>query len=80
VAIAVIVSLMMVTLLLAAGLLALERSEHVYARLVRGLVTPTRLLSEKIALSAACAGVIALIMAAPGGAGVGVHGARAPGG
>ena len=64
VAIAVILSLMMVALLLAAGLLALERSEHVYVRLVRGLVTPTRLLSEKIALSAACAGTLALLMAA----------------
>ena len=39
-AIAVIVSLMFVTLLLAAGLLALERSENAYARLVRGLVSP----------------------------------------
>ena len=64
VAIAVIVSLMLVTLLLAAGLLALERSENAYSRLVRGLVTPAHLLSEKIALSAACAGVVALLMAA----------------
>ncbi len=38
--IAVIVSLMFVTVLLAAGLLALERAENAYARLVRGLVTP----------------------------------------
>ena len=35
-----IVSLMFVTLLLAAGMLALERSENAYARLVRGLVLP----------------------------------------
>ena len=35
-AIAVIVSLMFVTLLLAAGMLALERSENAYPRLVRG--------------------------------------------
>ena len=40
--IAVVVSLMLVTLLLAAGLLAIERSEHAYSRLVRGLVTPER--------------------------------------
>jgi ABC-2 type transport system permease protein len=63
-AIAVIVSLMFVTLLLAAGLLALERSENVYARLVRGLVSPGTLLSEKVVLSAGCAGAVTLIMAA----------------
>jgi len=55
---------MMVTLLLAAGLLAIERSENAYSRLVRGLITPGRVLSEKIALSAACAGAVALVMAA----------------
>ncbi len=64
VTIAVIVSLMLVTLLLAAGMLALERSEHTYSRLVRGLVTPGRLLWEKIGLAAACAGPVALLMAA----------------
>lgn len=64
VAIAVVVSLMFVTLLMAAAMLALERSEHVYARLVRGLVTPSRLLIEKIALAAGCAAVLALAMAA----------------
>ena len=64
VTIAVVVSLMLVTLLLAAGMLALERSEHAYSRLVRGLVTPARLLSEKIALAAACAGPVALLLAA----------------
>jgi ABC-2 type transport system permease protein len=62
--IAVIVSLMLLALLLAAGLLALERSENTYSRLVRGLVMPTGLLSEKIALAAACAGLVALLMAA----------------
>jgi ABC-2 type transport system permease protein len=64
VAIAVIVSLMFVTLLLAAGLLAIERSEHAYARLVRGLVSPRGLLSEKIALAAGCAAAVTLVMAA----------------
>ena len=48
VTIAVIVSLMFVGVLLAAGLLALERSEHAYSRLVRGLITPEGLLSEKV--------------------------------
>jgi ABC-2 type transport system permease protein len=64
VAIAVVLSLMLVTLLLAAGMLALERSEHAYTRLVRGLVTPLGLLAEKIALAAGCAGLLAVVMAA----------------
>jgi ABC-2 type transport system permease protein len=64
VAIAVIVSLMFVTLLLAAGMLAIERSENAYSRLVRGLVSPGRLLSEKIILSAGCAATVTLVMAA----------------
>jgi hypothetical protein len=63
-AIAVIVSLMFVTVLLAAGMLALERSENAYSRLVRGLVTPGRLLTEKIALAAGCATLVTLVMAA----------------
>ncbi|MFZ0044126.1 MAG: ABC transporter permease [Solirubrobacteraceae bacterium] len=62
--IAVIVSLMFVTVLLAAGMLAIERSENAYSRLVRGLVTPEGLLSEKIALSAGCAAAVTLVMAA----------------
>jgi ABC-type multidrug transport system permease subunit len=61
-AIAVVVSLMLVTMLLAAGLLAIERAEHTYARLIRGLISPGGLLGEKIALSAACGAVLALLM------------------
>jgi ABC-2 type transport system permease protein len=64
VAIAVVVSLMFVTLLLASGMLALERSENAYSRLVRGLVSPVRLLSEKVTLAAACAGITTLVLAA----------------
>jgi ABC-2 type transport system permease protein len=64
VAIAVIVSLMFVTLLLAAGMLAMERSEHAYSRLIRGLVSPSGLLSEKVALAAGCAAAVSLVMAA----------------
>jgi ABC-2 family transporter protein len=64
VAIAVIVSLMFVALLLAAGMLAIERSEHAYSRLVRGLVSPEGLLSEKIVLAAGCAAILALLMSA----------------
>ena len=63
-AIAVIVSLMFVTLLLAAGMLALERSENAYTRLIRGLVSPGRLLIEKIALAGGCATLVTLAMAA----------------
>jgi ABC-2 type transport system permease protein len=63
-AIAVIVSLMFVTMLLAAGMLAVERTENAYPRLVRGLVTPGRLLSEKVVLAAGCATVVTLLMAA----------------
>src|SRR3954468_22400181 len=44
VAVAVTVSLMFVTLLLAAGMLALEREEHAFGRLVRGLVSRIGLL------------------------------------
>ena len=63
-AIAVIVSLMFVGVLLAAGLLALERSEHTYSRLVSGLVTHEGLLSEKVVVSAAGAAAVTLVMAA----------------
>lgn len=64
VAIAVIVSLMFIAMLLAAGMLAVEREENTYTRLVRGLVTPGRLLAAKVALAAVCAGTVALLMAA----------------
>jgi ABC-2 type transport system permease protein len=64
VAIAVIVSLMFVTMLLAAGMLAIERSENAYTRLIRGLVSPGQLLSEKVVLSAGCASVVTLLMSA----------------
>jgi ABC-2 type transport system permease protein len=62
VAVAVTVSLMFVTVLLAAGLLALEREEHAFTRLVRGLVTRAGLLSEKVLLAAICAFLVALLM------------------
>jgi ABC-type transport system involved in cytochrome c biogenesis permease component len=62
--IAVVISLMLVTLVLAASLLAVEHSENTYSRLVRGLVRPESLLGEKVVLSAAGAGLLALLMAA----------------
>jgi ABC-type multidrug transport system permease subunit len=64
VTVAVTLSLMLVCVLLAAGMLALEREEHAFARLVRGLVSPTGLLVEKILLSALCAAAVTLIMTA----------------
>jgi ABC-2 type transport system permease protein len=64
VSIAIVVSLMFLTLLLAAGMLAIERSENVYSRLARGLLSPGRLLSEKVLLSAGCAAAVTLLMAA----------------
>jgi ABC-2 type transport system permease protein len=45
-------------------MLAIERSENAYSRLVRGLISPRKLLSEKVVLSAGCAGVVTLLMAA----------------
>ena len=62
VAVAVTMSLMFVALLLAAGVLALEREENTFARLVRGLVSRLGLLLEKIGLAAVCAFGVALIM------------------
>jgi ABC-2 type transport system permease protein len=64
VALAVAVSLMFITLLLAAGTLALEREENAFSRLVRGLVSKTGLLVEKAALAAACSVAVCLLMMA----------------
>jgi ABC-type multidrug transport system permease subunit len=63
-AIAVTVTLMFVTLLLAAGALALEREENAFLRLVRGLVSRTGLLAEKVALAALCSVVVGLLLLA----------------
>lgn len=78
VAVAVTVSLMFITLLLAAGLLALEREEHVFGRLVRGLVSRTTLLVEKISLAALCATAVTLVMLGGLALFVGLDGTRAP--
>lgn len=63
-AVAVTVSLMFLAVLLAAGLLALEREEHVFARLARGLVSRLALLAAKIGLAAICAFAVAIVMLA----------------
>jgi len=62
VAIAVTISLMFVTVLLAAGTLALEREENAFPRLVRGLVSKVGLLAEKAGLAALCSLLVSLLM------------------
>src|SRR6185312_5159455 len=64
VVVAVAVSLMFLGVLLAAGGIAMEREEHVLARLVRGLVSRGALLVEKVGLAAACSFLVALTMLA----------------
>lgn len=78
VALAVAVSLMFVTLLLAAGALALEREENAFARLVRGLVSRTGLLVEKAGLAALCSFAICLLMLVGLGLFVDLDWGRAP--
>ncbi len=60
VAAAATIALMFVAVLLGAGMLALEREEHAFGRLVRGLVRPTALLAEKVLLGALCAFAVAV--------------------
>jgi ABC-2 family transporter protein len=62
--VAVVVSLMFVGLLLGAGMLALEREEHAFGRLVRGLVSRSILLVEKVSLAGLCAWALAAAMLA----------------
>jgi ABC-2 type transport system permease protein len=78
VAVAVALSLMFVALLLASGLLALEREEHAFARLVRGLVSRSGLLGAKAALAALCALGVTAIMLVGLAAFVGLDWGRAP--
>jgi ABC-type multidrug transport system permease subunit len=70
--IATTVTLMFVTLLLAAGALALEREENAFRRLVRGLVSRTGLLVEKVGLAAVCSTLVGFVLLA-GLSVVGVH-------
>ena len=78
VAVSVTISLMFVTLLLAAGMLALEREEHAFARLVRGLVSRAGLLVEKIGLAALCSFAVTLVMLVGLALFVGLDWGRAP--
>ena len=61
---AVSLSLLLVCVLLGAGGVALEREEHVLARLLRGLVSREALLAQKSLLAAACGLVVAFALLA----------------
>lgn len=78
IALAVTVTLMFITVLLAAGVLAGEREENAFGRLMRGLVSPTALLAEKAALAAMCSLVVTLVMVAGLGLFVDLDWGRAP--
>ncbi|MDQ3587564.1 MAG: ABC transporter permease [Actinomycetota bacterium] len=78
IALAVTVTLMFITVLLAAGVLASEREENAFGRLLRGLVSPTALLAEKAGLAAACSLVVTLVMLAGLGLFVELDWGRAP--
>jgi ABC-2 type transport system permease protein len=62
VALAVAISLMFVCVLLASGLLAVEREENTFSRLARGLVPGGQLLAGKVFLAGACATVVTFVM------------------
>jgi ABC-2 type transport system permease protein len=64
IAVAATVTLMFVTVLLVAGSLALEREENAYARVTRGLVGPTGLLSEKVVLGIVASFAVTLLLLA----------------
>jgi len=64
IAVAATFTLAFVTVLLVAGSLALEREENAFPRLTRGLVSPTALLTEKVALGVAAGLVVTLLMLA----------------
>jgi ABC-2 type transport system permease protein len=61
-AVTVAMSLMFVAVLLAAGSLALERSENAFDRLIQSSLTRTTLIVEKVLLAAACSAAVTLLM------------------
>ena len=75
---AVVGSMMFVALLLAAGMLALEREENAFGRLVRGLVSRTALVAEKVVLAALAAFVLTAVMLGILGALIDLDFGRAP--
>ena len=75
---AVVGSMMFVALLLAAGMLALEREENAFGRLVRGLISRTGLVTEKVGLAALAAFALTTVMLGILGALIGLDFGRAP--
>lgn len=78
VAAAATLSLMLVTVLLGAGLLAMEREEHTLRRLVRGLIGPGWLTAEKVVLAGLCGAVVTLLLGLGIGAIIGLDLSRVP--
>jgi ABC-2 type transport system permease protein len=64
IAVAATVTLMFVTVLLVAGSLALEREENAFARITRGLVGPSGLLTEKVMLGVIASFTVTLVLLA----------------
>lgn len=64
IAVAATFTLAFVTVLLVAGSLALEREENAFPRLTRGLVSPSALLAEKVALGVGVGLLVTLLMLA----------------
>ncbi|MEO8686680.1 MAG: ABC transporter permease [Solirubrobacteraceae bacterium] len=75
---AVIGSMMFVALLLAAGMLALEREENAFGRLIGGLVSRTELVAEKVVLAALAAFALTTVMLGILGALIGLDFGRSP--
>ena len=64
IAVAATFTLAFVVVLLVAGSLALEREENAFPRLTRGLVSPSGLLTEKVALGVVAGMAVTLLMLA----------------
>jgi ABC-2 type transport system permease protein len=64
IAVAATFTLAFVAILLVAGSLALEREENAFPRLIRGLVSPSGLLAEKVALGVVAGLAVTLLMLA----------------
>jgi ABC-type multidrug transport system permease subunit len=62
IAVAATFTLAFVAVLLVAGSLALEREENAYPRLIRGLLSPSRLLVAKVALGIVAGLLVTLLM------------------
>ncbi|WP_022930131.1 ABC transporter permease [Patulibacter americanus] len=77
-AVAATVSLLLVAVLLAAGLVALEREERTFGRLVRSAVPTGALLGAKTLLAGAAGAAVALVVSAGLAAFLGLDASRGP--